>query len=358
MDLSSLKLGVAFNLLVRTMPIMLIRLGVMLLFWVVALIYLAVVGGVAFLIGNAIDWLGFIIFFVAIVSVVPLYNLAYRYVFYMIKAAHIAVMAELLTNDKLKLPPGRGQLEYGKNRVQEKFGEVNAMFVVDEIVQGVVRAFTRTVYSIARWLPGDTLDTLVKVINRVIIFATSYVDEAILARSYWQSEDVDVWENARDGVVLYAMSWKPIIMSAVALMFISYLPSIVAFVVFAAPIGFLLSLISTQLAGWSLIFLLFFAWVVKVAVGDAFAVAAIITTYHHETAGKTPDPQMAARLDQVSDQFSQLKQRAQDAMTKPQPQAGDAPSSEMSPTPTQHTPPTPPKPNTDSPPTPSNDPAI
>ncbi len=325
MDFSSLKLGVAFNLLMKTMPILLIRLGVMLVFWVVALIYLAIVGTVAFLIGSAVDWLGFIIFLVALGSVIPLYNLAYRYVFYMIKAAHIAIMAELLTNEKLKLPPGRGQLEYGKNRVQERFGEVNAMFVVDELVQGVVRAFTRTVYSIARWLPGDTLDTLVKVVNRIIIFATSYIDEAILARSFWQEDEVNVWENARDGVVLYAMSWKPIVMAAVALMVISYLPSIAAFVIFALPIGLLISLISQQLAGWTLIFLLLFAWVIKVAVGDAFAVAAILATYHAETAGKTPDPQMAAQLDQVSDKFGDLKRRAQEAMTPSQPGATTPP---------------------------------
>lgn len=319
MDLSSLKLGVAVNLLMKTMPILLIRLGVMLLFWVVAFIYLAFTGGVAFLIGSAVDWLGGLIFIIALVSVIPLYNLAYRYVFYMIKAAHIAIMAELVTNEKLKLPPGRGQLEYGKNRVQERFGEVNAMFVVDELVQGVVRAFTRTVYSIARWLPGDTLDTLVKVINRVITFATSYIDEAILARSFWQEDDVNVWENARDGVVLYAMSWRPILTAAVALMLISYLPSLVVFVLFAAPVGFLLSLFSTQLAGWTLIFLLILAWFVKVAIGDAFAVAAIISTYHRETQGKTPDPQMAAQLDSISDKFGDLKNRAKQAMNQPRP---------------------------------------
>lgn len=319
MNLSSLKLGVAVNLLMKTMPILLIRLGVMMLFWLVASIYLIFVGFVSFLIGNAVSWLGGLIFIIALISVIPMYNLAYRYVFYMIKAAHIAIMAELVTNEKLKLPPGRGQLEYGKNRVQERFGEVNAMFVVDEIVQGVVRAFTRTVYSIARWLPGDTLDTLVKVVNRVITYATSYIDEAILARSFWQEDDVNVWENARDGVVLYAMSWRPILTAAVALMFISYLPSLVVFVVFAAPVGALLYFINAQLAGWTIIFMFILAWFIKVAIGDAFAVAAIISTYHRETQGKTPDPQMAAQLDSVSDKFSDLKNRAKQAMNQPRP---------------------------------------
>jgi len=312
MNLSSLRLGQAFGLLMRTLPILLIRLGVTVAFWVVALIYLAIVGYVAFLIAQAVEFLGFIIFIVALISVIPIYNLAYRYFFYMIKAAHIAVMSELLVHGKLKA--SGGQLQYGRERVMERFGEMNAMFVIDELVHGVVRSFTRTVYNVARWIPGDTVEALVRILNRVIEYSMSYIDEAVLARSFWVEEQ-NVWENARDGVVLYAMSWRPILMAAVSLTVLSFLPGLVAFLVFAAPIGFLVSLINPQLAGWTIIFLLLFAWLIKVAIGDAFAVAAIITNYYEETKAMQPDAEMAARLDQVSDAFGDLKKRAQDAMS-------------------------------------------
>lgn len=301
------SLSTAFKLVMRTMPILLVRLGVSIALWLVALVYLGVTGGVSWLIGQAIPIVGVILFFVAIVAMAPLYNLAYRYILYVIKAAHIAVVSEILVNGDL--PKGTGQLAWGKQRVQERFGETSAMFVVDELVAGVVNAFTGTVYSIASWLPGDTLDTLVRIVNRVIRFATSYIDEAILARSFYTNSD-NVWENARDGVVLYGMTWRPILMNAVALMVISYIPFVVAFILFAAPVGFLLSIFSTTLAGWSLLATLVLAWLIKVAVGDAFAMIAIIATYQRETAGLTPDPQMAARLDQVSDKFQELKERA------------------------------------------------
>lgn len=306
-----LRLGAALGLLLQTGPILLVRFGATLLFWVVALVYLAIVGGVAFLIGQAIEILGVILFIVALASVIPFYNLAYRYVFYMIKAAHVAVMAELIENGKL--PDGVNQLSWGREKVQGRFLEMNAMFAIDEVVQGVVRAFTRTVYNIARFLPGDTIDTLIRVINRVVEYSLNYVDEAVLARSFWH-EDENVWENARDGVVLYAMAWKPLLTAAVALMAISFLPSIAAFLLFAAPIGAILAFVNPALAGWSLIFLLLFAWLVKVAIGDAFAVAAIISTYRRETRDLTSDESMAAQLDQVSEQFGELKRRAEDAM--------------------------------------------
>jgi hypothetical protein len=308
----NLHLGLAFNLLRRTLPILAVRVGATLAFWVAALLYLAVVGGVTFLIGQAVDWLGVILFFVAIVSLIPLYNLAYRYVFYMIKAAHIAVMAEMLQNDDL--PEGVNQLEWGREKVQERFGEMNAMFAIDELITGVVRAFTGTVITAIRWLPGDALDSLIGVVERIIKYATNYIDEAVLARSFWTEEEQTVWTNARDGVVLYAMQWQPLLKTAVALMVISFMTGIVGFLLLAAPIGGLIALVNPQLAGWSIILILLLAWLIKISIGDAIAVAAVIATYQRETEGLTPDPEMVARLDNISDKFTDLRQRAEDAI--------------------------------------------
>jgi len=308
-DLSTLEIGSSFRLLMRTSPILLIKLGAYLLFWVVALLYLGIAFVVASLVAQAVEIVGVILFLVAVFSVIPLYSLAYRYVFFMLKAAHIAVISELLVNDKL--PDGVSQFEWGKNQVTSRFGEVNVMFVVDELVSGIVRAFTRTIYNFARMLPGDTMEQIARIINRVILNATNYIDEAVMSRSFIRKE-VPVWVNARDGVVLYSMVWKPLLTNAVALMIISYLPFIVAFLLFSLPVGLLLSLISGSLAGWSIIFTLLLAFLIKVAVGDAFAMTAMISSYYRQTQGLKPDPEMVAKLDSVSDKFKELKDRAQE----------------------------------------------
>jgi hypothetical protein len=340
MNMSQLQLGAAFRLMMKTMPILLVRLGATLAFWLVAILYFAVVGWVAWLVGQAVPLLGIILFIIAFIGVGVLYRLAYRYVFYMIKAAHIAVISELLVRGEL--PSGESQLNWGKKRVVERFGEMNVMFVVDELVTAVIRAFTRTVYNIARILPGDTIRTLARILNRVIENATSYIDEAVLARSFYEERE-SVWTNARDGVVLYAMIWKPILTNAVALMVLSYVPFLVVFILFSAPVGFLISLFSQQLAGWAIIFTLVLAYLVKVAVGDAFAMTAIISAYHRETQGLTPDPQMASRLDSVSDKFQQLRDRAETSLGGQQdvpPVAPDTPDTPEAP-PAPGTPPPP-----------------
>jgi hypothetical protein len=312
-NLESLQLGLAFKLIMRTRTILAIKLGAYILFWIAALIYLAITFAIATMVAQAIPIVGFILFIVAIVGVAPLYQLAYRYVFYMIKAAHIAVLSELIVNGDL--PKGVSQLAWGKERVQKRFGEVNAMFVVDELVSGIVRAFTRTVYSLASFLPGDTLDQIVKIINRVIWYATSYIDEAILARSFILKK-VPVWVNARDGVVLYGMVWKPLLMAAIVLMVLSYIPFIVGFLILSLPIGLLMSAVSASLGGWSIIATLILAFLIKVAVGDAFVMAVMINVYYRETKDLKPNPEMVAKLDSVSDKFQELKDRAQGDIDK------------------------------------------
>jgi len=322
MNLKTIQIGNAIKLIVRTTPILLTRLGVAFIFWLAAAVYLALALGLAYLLARAWTPIGVIFGLVALGATIPLYRLAYRYVFYIIKAAHIAVISELLTRDNL--PPGVNQLQWGKEQVQSRFGEVSVMFVVDELVEGVVRAFTNTVYRVASWLPGNALRTLAGVVNRVIRYATTYIDEAILARAFWTREK-SVWQAAQDGVVLYAMAWKPLLANAVALMVLSYVPFIVAFVLFAAPLGAILYFISPQLAGWGVLFALALAFFVKAAVGDAFAMAAMIAAYQRETADLTPDPAMAAQLARVTDKFGQLQQRAQAAVGRRAPTKQDAP---------------------------------
>lgn len=49
---------------------------------------------------------------------------------------------------------------------------------------------------------------------RVSRFATTCIDEAILTRAYAQDQE-NVWAVAKDGVILYAQYWKPILANAV-----------------------------------------------------------------------------------------------------------------------------------------------
>ncbi|PSQ97689.1 MAG: hypothetical protein BRD55_02155 [Bacteroidetes bacterium SW_9_63_38] len=45
----------------------------------------------------------------------------------------------------------------------------------------------------------------------------------------------------------------------------------------------------------------------KLAVADAFSMAATLLVYHRSTEGLTPDPEWQARLEQASDKFAELR---------------------------------------------------
>lgn len=302
----SLQLGTALQLVWQTTPILLVQLGVYLVFWIATLIYLAAVIGLAVLLNAIHGLLALIVVIVGLGAMSPIYNLAYRYVFYVIKAAHLVVMGELLTHGQL--PAGQSQLAWGKQQVQERFGDVSVMFVADTLVKGVLCSFTSTVYSIASWIPGNEMRQLANVVNRVIRYATTYIDEAILARAFWQ-RDPNLWESAKDGIILYAMVWKPLLINAVALMLLSYVPFVVVMVLIATPVGLVLSAVSTPVAAWSVLALLVLAYLIKVAVGESFAMAAIIAAYHREIQGLQPDPAIEQRLDSISADFRKLKER-------------------------------------------------
>jgi hypothetical protein len=230
---------------------------------------------------------------------------ASRYYFYLLKAAHAAVMTEFIVDGT---GPDGSQIEHGKNQVLNRFQDTSIMFAVDQVLDGVVKTINRTFASVTNLLPIPGMDGLQTFVGRVSRLSTTYIDEAILSRAYAQDEE-NVWAVAKDGVILYAQCWKPILANAVALTLLSYVEFFAFLVLLGVPAVAVAALVP-QLAVALGVAVLLGAWMLKLAVADAFALAATLLAYHRSTAGLTPDPEWQARLEEVSDQFQELKQKA------------------------------------------------
>jgi len=306
-QLGQIQFGAAFRIMLKTAPIMLLRLGLYLAFWVVSIIYFAAVAGIGYVLSQVWPAAGVIAVIVAIVALIPLYRLANRYVFYLVKAAQLAVVVQILENGEL--PQGVSQFAFGKDRIAERFGEVSVMFVVDALIDGVIRGFSGMLTAALSWIPGGIGKTISDVTTRIVHYAGNYVDEAVLARAFWR-KDESVWQSAREGLVLYGMVWKPLLMNAVALMLLSYVPFILVVVLLSAPAGLLLGAISQPLGALSIVIVVVLALLVKVAIGDSFAMIAMVAAYYHSTRGLTPDPAMEARLTSISNKFGEIRDRA------------------------------------------------
>ncbi len=304
-----LYLGEALGLLGKTLPFIWIRLGSYLLLGLGLGVYFGVIGGVAWLLGQLWAPLGFILFLLGVGGAFGIVRWVTRYYFYLLKAAHTAVMTEFIVHGR---GPDEGQVAYGRKQVTERFKDTSIMFAVDQLVDGVVRRIVRSVVRIASILPIPGIDSLGKLLERVALASSTYVDESILSRAYARREQ-NVWGVAHDGVVLYAQAWKPIVANAVVLSLIGYVEFFLLLVILGLPALAIAAVLPA--AGPLLgVMVVVGAWMLKLAVADAWSLAATLLAYHRTTLEMEPDPEWVARLEGMSDKFKELGRKAKEAV--------------------------------------------
>lgn len=303
----------ALKILLKTIPYLVLRLVVYLLVGVGIGIYLACVvllakifggiGGLIFLIGLGVMW--------------GLLRLVKNYLLYLVKAGHVAVVTELI--HKGKLPEGVNQVKYGRKIISGMFKSVSALFVVDQLVNGILRAVNRSVVRIAEMLPIPGMEGLAKIVTIILNFAVTYVDESILSYNVARPEE-NAFESAKNGLILYAQNWKPILKTAVGLAFVNMFAFVVLFVALLFPFA-PLALMATS-GGWkffwfAMAFVL--AYCLKLALVNPFSLVAMIITYNKSVEGQVPSPEWESRLDTISAKFRDLKVKARQATATPSP---------------------------------------
>lgn len=234
-----------------------------------------------------------------------------EYILYVVKAGHIAVMVHLI--DGRDVPGGQGQIEYAKSVVTERFAEANVLFVVDQLIKGVIRVITGLIGGIANFLPIPGLQTIAGFVNTVIRISLTYVDEIILGYNI-RTNSQTPFESARQGVVLYAQNGTKMVKNAVWLALFMWLLAFLVFLVMLAPAAAILYLMPGQLAGWAFVLAIVFAWAVKAALIEPFAIAALMQVYFRTIEGQVPNPEWDNRLADASKHFRDLKDKAMDSI--------------------------------------------
>jgi hypothetical protein len=242
---------------------------------------------------------------------IGLFFLFKRYVLYLVKAAHIAVIADL-TLDR-KVPGFLGQFGYGKKKVIKRFGSVSALFVLDRLIAGVTGAILGTISFITAWIPLGSLKSLIRMFLQIIRLITNHIDEAIVAYIFI-NEDVDPWSGARDGLVLYAQKWKPILITCTLLVLGAYaLMGVAWFGVFfvSSMVSAFLGPIAGEIAGFlafplALLLLL----IIYSAFLNPLILVWIIVTYVEEIKNEVPNPKTVEWLNGVSNKFKEITSKA------------------------------------------------
>lgn len=298
-------LGEAIGLVMKTLPIVWVRLGSYLALGLALGLYAAIFFGLGWLLAQLWAPLAVIVLLAALGGAFWLVELAGRYWFHLLRAAHTAVMTEFITTGS---GPSGNQLAYGREQVMSRFKDTTILFGVGMLVGGVVKFVVRTFTRVASILPLPGMGSLAQFLERVAVMSTTYVDEAIMSRAYARREQ-NVWAVAKEGVVLYAQAWQPILANAVVLALLSYVEFIAFVIVLALPalaIGAAVPSLGPALG----IGVFIGAWMLKLALSDAVSLAATLLAYHRTTAGMAPNAEWVAKLDGASDKFRELGRKA------------------------------------------------
>jgi hypothetical protein len=230
-----------------------------------------------------------------------------EYVLYTVKAGHIAVMVEMI--DDRPLPEGRGQIAHATAVVKERFVETSVLFGIDQLVKGVLGAITGLLQGIASFLPIPGLQQIMGIVRAFLRIAVGLVDEVILAHAI-RTRSTNPWASARTALVLYGQNAGRMMRNAAVLTLIVWTLSLVVFLVMLAPAAAVVYLIPGAWSAGGVMFALIFAWAVKAALIEPFAIACMMQAFFKVTDGQVPDPAWESKLDGASAKFQKMGQRA------------------------------------------------
>ncbi len=301
-------------IVMKTMPIMLIRLAVYLVFFLGACIYAAIVIGLANLLKP--DGLGAFLFLAVFGGGGwGIYRLAREYINYLVKAAHVAIIAELAINGSV--PDGFNMYAWGVERVKKQFLAANVLFGLDRLVAGSVRQIQRTLGSIASFLsfiPG--LKSLTDILNLFVDIILNYVDECIMAMIFLKREE-NVWKTAADAIVLYVQNWKTVLKTGGKLLIFIVVFMLLGFVVFYGMFQAIFTnpQASSGVGGViAVIITVVFALVLKWAVVDSVVMVYMVSNYLQVAYGQQPAYDLYAKVEGMSKKFGDIMGKAREGM--------------------------------------------
>ncbi len=299
----------------KTMPFVWTKLALGGVTVLISAILLAILMGLGWLFGDG----GMAVTFCIWVGATGVVRFVLMHYFgYLIKAGHIAVVAEACLTGQVPAD----QINYGKAAVTQRFATSNLYFAVDKLVTGAVKQIQKGIGKVGNaldFLPG--MEAVTGAAQFFVSIALGYIDECCLGWTFY-SKQQSAFKSAADGVVIYAQNWKTLLKDAASTMLKVVIGVVILTLVIFVPIGLLFKLLK-----WSGLFAFLLAclvaWVVKFAVMDSYIMIRMMASYMSVAPRTVITFDLYSKLSGISGDFKELynKGRAE----SPQPAAQPAP---------------------------------
>ena len=219
----------------KTMKFVWLKLGIGALIAGISLVLLAIVVGISLLAnsGELLLVLGLIWY----ILTYGIFRAVMHYMGYLIKAAHIAVVAEAVTTGVIP----ENMVQVGKDMVKSRFATSNVYIVLDKLVGGAVKQLQKAVGSVGSLL-GDIpgIGAIVNILQMFIGIALGYIDECCLGYTFYK-KDEKAFKAGCDGVVIYFQNTKHLLKSAVGttaiVLGLSFVAWLIPFIIFGLIFG-------------------------------------------------------------------------------------------------------------------------
>jgi len=325
----NLQLGRAFGIVMQTTPYIVYRAAVYGCICLAVAFYLLILALIGWVFGSGA---AVVLFFITLIAggFLGVGRLLSEYVLYMLQAGHIALITEIVQNGKL--PDGISQTKWAKDQVMGYFKEMSVLAAVDQLLDGIIRTINRRLFNVMNVLPIPGMEGAAKIAQKIVDFSLTYVDESVIAHTF-RTKNENVFDAAKSGIILYAQSWQGILKNAVAVTLLSYVFVLFATIIFLIPLGILALLLPEAWATtkfFLFVFAIFLGISAKWILFDPIACTSTILTFLHESEGQEPNAEWEARIEDVSDKFRELKQKAAQGMADLQgkPEQPDQPAPE------------------------------
>lgn len=227
-----------------------------------------------------------------------IYKLFSRYVMYLVKAAHIAVVVDYIE----KTPVSKLQLIQGFKKMKGKFLSASLLFAVNTILEAVLKEVHKRIMKLGEL--AKIPKAFAYIISGTINTSISFIDEVILAYIYTKKEQ-NALKSAKDGLILYVQNWHWILLTAGILSVIVYgaMGAAGIYVYFEGIPFSSLDIILQSIYGVltvGIVILLYSGLV------QPFMEISIIVTYLREIKGQTPNNKTFEWLKENSKRFSGL----------------------------------------------------
>ncbi len=240
-----------------------------------------------------------------------IYRFAMSYVGYLIKAGHVAVIAEMCTTGNVP----DDMFNYGKEKVKAKFATSNVYFAVDKLISGAVSQLQKAAGKIGDLLsviPGMSFIT--SLAQTFIGIALGYIDECCLGWCFVH-DDEGSFKSSCDGVVIYFQNIKHLLKSSLT---VTLVVIGLTFLAWLVPFLLLIGLFRLLNWGifWAIILALIIAITLKSAFIDSWMMIKMMTSYMEVAPSTEISFDLYEKLCKLSRKFKQLFEKGREEEIK------------------------------------------